>query len=68
MTGAHAINDVQKQMEIWLDLIRGGVEKAESDRSISVHNRAEMGRRKFHIREFFGKWRARQDSNLRPPA
>ena len=51
-----------------LGVVRGPVENAESDRSISVHNRAEMARLKFHICEFFGKWRARQDSNLRPPA
>src|SRR5437762_1406895 len=49
-------------------VVRGPVENGESHRSISVHNRAEMGRRKFHMCEFFRNWRARKDSNLRPPA
>ena len=39
-----------------LGVVRGPVENAESDRFISVHNRAEMGRREFHISEFFRKW------------
>jgi hypothetical protein len=42
MTGARAINYAQNKRRL-LDLIRGGVENAEGDRSISVHNRAEMG-------------------------
>jgi hypothetical protein len=35
--------------------VRGPVENVESDRSISVHNRAEMARLKFHMCEFFVK-------------
>ena len=51
-----------------LERVRGPVENAESDRSISVHNRLKWADENFTCCEFFRKRRARQDSNLRPPA
>ncbi len=83
-----------------LGLIRGSVENAESDRSISVHKRGHVGELKKKFANSLGngapgrtrpgsrrangsrelaedsrcaanaprRWRARKDSNLRPPA
>jgi hypothetical protein len=48
--------------------VRGPVEKAESDRSISVHISRSSARLESEYCEIWREKRARQDSNLRPPA
>jgi hypothetical protein len=68
MTGSRASREIQKHREILADWCADLLKTAKVTAPFQYTIGLKWTHEDFTIREFPRKWRARQDSNLRPPA